>query len=126
MTATMTSAPTTLSFPALLQRALLPVDHPEQLHWQFFRDGIEIFPLHGVGSGGMASALLRYQPGATVPRHRHPGWEHIIILRGGHVDDTGSHGEGTLLASQPDSSHAIASPEGCVVLAIWEKPVDFL
>ncbi len=122
----MSDVPGTLSFPALLTRALLPVGHADELAWGYFRDGIEIHPLHGVGSGGMASALLRYQPGATVPRHRHPGWEHIIILQGGQIDDNGSHGPGTLLASQPGSSHAIAAPEGCVVLAIWEKPVEFI
>jgi anti-sigma factor ChrR (cupin superfamily) len=122
----MSDTPTTLIFPALLARALLPPDHADALVWEFFREGIEIHPLHGTGTGGMASALLRYQPGATVPRHRHPGWEHIIILQGGQVDDNGAHGPGSVLASQPGSSHAIAAPEGCVVLAMWEKPVEFI
>jgi anti-sigma factor ChrR (cupin superfamily) len=70
--------------------------------------------------------LLRYAPNAAVPRHIHHGFEHILVLSGSQRDDHGTYTAGTMLVSTPGSSHAISSEEGCVVLAIWEKPVEIL
>jgi biuret amidohydrolase len=96
------------------------------LPWSPFRAGVEILPLSGSGiPNGAHSALLRYQPGASVPRHTHSGYEHIYVLAGSQIDDKGHYRRGDLLISPPGTSHAVSSPEGCVVLAIWEKPVVF-
>jgi len=98
----------------------------QDLPWKPFRDGIEILPLSG-GSGPLSahSALLRYQPGASVPTHTHAGFEHIYVLAGSQSDSKNTYRRGDLLISPPGTSHAIVSEEGCVVLAIWEKPVVF-
>ena len=98
-------------------------DHPEQLSWESFRPGIEIHRLYGDGQHGPAAALLKYEPGARVPYHEHTGYEHIIVLSGAQRDHQGNHTAGTLVINSPDSSHAVASDEGCIVLIIWEKPV---
>jgi|SRR5665213_553949 len=93
--------------------------------WDHFRDGIEIHRLYETGDGPSA-ALLRYAPGAFLPRHLHPGHEHILVLRGSQIDDAGEHSAGTLLVYMPGTSHAIRSPGGCIVLIIWERPVTFI
>lgn len=93
--------------------------------WEKFRKGIDIFRLH-VTDGASSSALLRYAPGATLDRHLHGGWEHILVLSGSQIDDAGLHPVGALIIHSPGSSHAIESPQGCIVLAIWERPVKFL
>lgn len=93
--------------------------------WQPFRDGVEIFPIYQQ-TGGASAALLRYQPGARVPRHRHPAPEHILVLRGSQRDASGIYATGTLVVNLPDSEHAVASDDGCVVLAIWVAPVQFI
>ena len=96
------------------------------LPWQPFREGVDIYPLLPRPDGGPPSAaLLRYHPGAEVPRHQHPGREHIFVLAGAQEDDRGRYPAGSLLVSQPGSGHAVRSPDGCVVLAIWEQPVKF-
>jgi hypothetical protein len=33
---------------------------------------------------------------------------------------------GSMLISEPGTAHAVSSEEGCVVLAIWERPVELL
>ncbi|HUB95787.1 MAG TPA: cupin domain-containing protein [Stellaceae bacterium] len=95
----------------------------DDMQWDAFRPGIRVHWLYRTGAGGAEAALLRYDPGATVPLHEHLGWEHILVLRGSQSDGTTRYKEGALLISPPGSRHAIASPEGCVVLAIWQHPV---
>jgi len=93
--------------------------------WQPFRTGIEIHPLYGELGVGRAAALLRYAPGASLPTHRHAGFEQILVLQGAQVDERGRYGRGTVVVNPPGSEHAVASPEGCVVFVTWELPVEF-
>ena len=93
--------------------------------WEPFRNGVDIHRL-ATAPTGCAAALLRYAPGAAVPRHRHTGAEHLLILSGHQVDHRGEYRAGTLVINPTGSEHTVASPEGCIVLAIWEQPVEFL
>lgn len=95
----------------------------DQLAWQPFRDGIEIYELYGDRTQGAAAALLRYQPGASVPTHEHQGFEHILVLDGAQSDQHGTYPTGTLVINPPQSQHQVASAAGCIVLAIWERPI---
>ncbi len=98
-------------------------EQPDQLVWEAFRPGIEIHRLYDNGHQGPAAALLKYEPGATVPEHDHTGYEHIVVLSGAQRDYQGNHTAGTLVINPPGSSHQVASDEGCIVLIIWERPV---
>lgn len=93
--------------------------------WQPFRDGVDICPLYR-GAQGMSSALLKYAPGAQVPTHRHAGYEHIFVLQGAQRDERGDYAAGSIVINAPDSTHSVASPEGCIVLVVWELPVEFI
>ena len=112
---------TALSFPGLLQLAA----NPEKLQWQTFRQGVQICRLQGDPAQAPAAALLRYEAGATVPRHTHVGWEYIVVLSGSQEDDNGQYEAGTLKVNPPGSSHDVSSANGCIVLAIWERSVQF-
>jgi len=74
---------------------------------------------------GHCTALLRYQPGASIPEHYHAGDEHILVLQGSQFDGTTTLSAGTMLYSSRGTSHEITSEHGCIVLAIWEQPVVF-
>jgi anti-sigma factor ChrR (cupin superfamily) len=93
--------------------------------WQPFRTGIEIHCLYGEVGVTAAAALLRYAPGAQLPSHEHVGLEHILVLRGAQRDERGTYGAGTLVVNPPGSQHSVDSPDGCVVLVIWQEPVRF-
>ncbi len=93
--------------------------------WQPFRVGIEIHQLYGEIGVGRAAALLRYAPGAVLPAHRHGGFEQILVLEGAQVDERGRYGKGTVVVNPPGSSHAVTSPEGCIVFVTWDQPVEF-
>ncbi|MBW4462563.1 MAG: cupin domain-containing protein [Nodosilinea sp. WJT8-NPBG4] len=94
------------------------------LDWEPFRPGVDIHRLYPAEPNGTGAALLRYQPGASVPRHLHTGFEHILVLSGSQSDDNGTYTAGTLVINPPDTRHTVSSAEGCIVLAIWAKPIE--
>ena len=98
-------------------------NYPDQLAWQSFRPGVDIYRLYQNPDTGLETALLRYEPGATIPEHDHIGTELVLILSGSQRDRNGDHVAGTLVINPPDSHHHLTSEQGCIVLIIWEKPV---
>jgi anti-sigma factor ChrR (cupin superfamily) len=101
----------------------IPIQEDE-LPWQPFHPGVDIYRLYGDGNGGAAAALLRYKPGASIPNHEHTGFEHIFVLSGSQTDHSGEHQTGTLVINPPGTNHSVISQAGCIVLAIWEKPIS--
>jgi predicted ChrR family anti-sigma factor len=97
-----------------------------EFSWEPLGPGVEVSPLHRDAAGHIKLALLRYAPGASVPEHVHTGMEYIQILAGSQQDERGVYQAGTLLVSFSGTRHRVASPEGCVVLAVWEAPVQFV
>lgn len=88
-----------------------------------FREGVEICHLV---QGEPAVALLRYQPGASVPRHRHTGLETIVVLEGSQSDERGRYETGAVVLNPEGSEHSVWSEDGCVVLIQWDRPVAFV
>ncbi|MGF1459642.1 MAG: cupin domain-containing protein [Leptolyngbyaceae cyanobacterium] len=101
-------------------------DRLDTLSWQAFRPGVKIHRLYGDGTQGPAAALLWYEPGAEVPRHEHPGYEHIIVLSGSQRDQHQTYPAGSLVINSPATDHKVISDEGCLVLVIWQQPVNIL
>jgi anti-sigma factor ChrR (cupin superfamily) len=91
--------------------------------WKPLHKGVEISVLYQNGQDGPMAAFLHYQPGARVPAHYHPGYEHILILSGQQRDEQHVYDAGTLAIQSPGMTHAITSEKGCLALAIWAKPV---
>jgi anti-sigma factor ChrR (cupin superfamily) len=91
-----------------------------------FRPGVERHMLYDTGNDGPSAALLRYAPGAEVPPHQHIGYEHIIVLSGAQEDERGRYPAGAMVINPPGTQHHVRSPEGCLVLAIWNRPVRFV
>ena len=110
----------TLALDELRALALSP-----RLVWQRFAPGVDIHRLWG-SPKTRSGALLRYAPGAKIPRHRHEGIERIYVLIGKQRDERGEYAAGAHVVNPPGSVHAVSSPEGCVVLVVWDRPNTFL
>ena len=95
----------------------------KELPFHPFRDGIEISE---IVTGSPAVALLRYQPGASVPRHLHTGLETIIVLEGTQSDERGDYPAGSVILNPQGTVHSVWSTDGCVVFIHWQLPVKFL
>lgn len=91
-----------------------------------FREGIDIAWLAKGEAGEPSMAILRYQAGAGVPRHRHPGLETILVLEGVQSDENGDYPAGTLVLNPAGSEHSVWTDTGCAVLIQWDLPVVFL
>jgi anti-sigma factor ChrR (cupin superfamily) len=102
------------------------LDQIGALSFQTLRPGVEIATLAGNPAAGPHAAVLRYEPGARVPRHRHAGFEVIYVLAGSQQDERGAYGAGTLVVNREGDEHSVASDEGCTLLIFWEKPVEFV
>jgi anti-sigma factor ChrR (cupin superfamily) len=100
--------------------------HPDEIPWQPFQDGVEIHRLYGDGISGPTAALIRFRKDGKVPAHAHTGYEHIIVLAGSQRDQNSTATAGTLIINPPGTEHSVISEAGCIVLAIYEKPVSFL
>ncbi len=111
-----------LTLPNLFCRAELLKDEGG---WEPLRQGVDIRRIYQNGLDGPAAALLRYQPGASIPLHQHMGYEHILVLDGTQSDEYGNYSSGSLVIHPPGSSHQVFSSTGCVVLIIWERPPRF-
>jgi anti-sigma factor ChrR (cupin superfamily) len=98
----------------------------QKVAWKPFKKGVEIYRLYSDGENGATAALLRFAPGGRVPLHEHTGYEHIFVLSGSQVDENSRAEAGMLIINPPGSSHSILSENGCIVLAIYEKPVKFI
>lgn len=96
------------------------------LKWQPFHEGVDIYRLHESGTEGSTAALLRFHPGGRVPLHVHQGFEYILMLAGSQKDEVSQAMAGALIVNPPGTTHSVVSVDGCIVLAIYEKPVKFL
>jgi anti-sigma factor ChrR (cupin superfamily) len=107
------------------RRLVVPAEAVSWMEWPTLREGIHIRVLLEGPAPGERTALLRYEPGASVPRHLHAGTEWLLVLEGSQVDETGEHGPGTWLCNPGGTRHEVRSPGGCLVLIHWSRPVEF-
>jgi len=99
----------------------------DKLLWNELRPGVLIHRFYqNDDSENASAALLKYDKGASVPIHLHTGYEHLLILKGEQEDKNGIYQKGDFIINLPGSKHDVKSNTGCILLAIWEKPVQFI
>lgn len=122
-----TSSPPSFSFPHFELKDIFNIlEREDEIPWTFFRTGVDIYRFYGDGITGATAALIRFRKEARVPMHLHDGWEHILVLAGSQRDQNGVIPAGTLRIHPPGTYHSVISEAGCIVLAIYEKPVRFI
>lgn len=94
-----------------------------ELEFEHFRPGVTAHWLARGGEGEPSVALLAYEPGASVPLHRHAGLETIVVLEGTQSDENGDYGTGSVILNPVGTQHSVWSETGCVVLIQWDLPV---
>jgi anti-sigma factor ChrR (cupin superfamily) len=74
---------------------------------------------------GSVTALIRMAPGARLPDHEHPLCEQSFVLEGTLADDDGTCAAGNFVWRPARSRHQAWSPDGCLVLGIFQVPNKF-
>ena len=97
---------------------------PSAMEWrpsQF--KGIQIKVLFEDQSKGEMTCLLKWEPGATLPMHKHPEIEQSYVLEGSFYDQEHVYGPGDFIVRAPGALHTAGSEEGAVVLLFYsQKP----
>jgi len=87
--------------------------------------GIQCKTLYSDGNG-MATLLLKMEPGAEVPLHEHTAIEQTWVLEGCFMDEEGESLPGQFVWRPEGNTHvAWAGPEGATVLGVFLKPNVF-
>jgi len=89
-------------------------------------DGIEMKILFKDERRGLMTALFRWQAGAELPMHEHTDIEQSFVLEGRLCDEEGECGPGQFAWRPAGSAHRAWSPEGCLLIATFQKPNRFL
>ena len=100
--------------------------NPNDMDWkpsQF--EGIQIEVLYENKEAGELTCLLKWQPSATLPFHKHPEIEQSFVLEGSFYDHDGVCKAGEFVWRKPGSFHQTHSDEGAVLLAVYRKPNIF-
>jgi anti-sigma factor ChrR (cupin superfamily) len=88
-------------------------------------EGISIKVLYEDKAKGAMTCLLKWEPGATLPMHKHPEIEQTWVLEGSFYDHDGICRAGEFVWRHTGSFHQTHSDEGAVILAIYRKPNVF-
>lgn len=98
----------------------------DALPWEQSRfPGVETRTLFIDQATGSVTALIKMAPGARLPDHEHPLSEQSFVLEGALVDDDGTCTAGDFVWRPSGSRHEAWSPEGCLVLGIFQVPNKF-
>ena len=104
---------------------------PSTMEWQKTRfPGCEAKTLLFDRSTGLVTALMRFAPGAVLPDHEHVKIEQTYVLEGKLVDKEGPAAvlevkPGEFVWREPGSRHVACTPEGGLMLAMFQIPNKF-
>ena len=74
---------------------------------------------------GIATFLMRWEPGAVLTDHEHVDIEQTYVLEGSFEDDHGACKAGEFIWRPAGSRHEARSPGGALMLAIFMRPNKF-
>jgi anti-sigma factor ChrR (cupin superfamily) len=104
---------------------------PAAMPWQKTRfAGCEFKPLMVDPTSGLATLLFRMAPGAVLPDHEHVLIEQTYMIEGRLVDKEGPEaglavGPGDFVWRPAGSRHSAWTPEGGLMLAVFQVPNKF-
>jgi len=107
------------------------VVRPAEMEWQKTRfPGCEVKTLLFDPNTGLVTALMRFAPGATLPDHEHVKIEQTYVLEGKLCDKEGPAeglevNKGEFVWREPGSRHVAWTPEGGLMLAMFQIPNKF-
>jgi anti-sigma factor ChrR (cupin superfamily) len=96
---------------------------PSELAWQPTRfDKVSIKVLYEDAERGEMTCLLKLEPGAHIPFHKHPEIEQSLVLEGSVEDHDGVATAGDYVWRKAGSLHDNRSPGGAILFAVYRKP----
>ena len=92
------------------------------LPWIDTRPGVRQKRIWEDPAGGRRAILARFEPGATLPPHRHVGDELIYVIEGTNADESGPVTTGNMNYRPNGCVHSVTTKNGATVLAVvWGR-----
>ena len=104
---------------------------PAAMEWQPTRfPGCSVKTLLFDARTGLVTALMKFEPGATLPDHEHVQIEQTYVIEGRLLDREGpaegtACGPGEFIWRGAGSRHSASMPDGGVTLAMFQIPNKF-
>src|SRR6202048_1793156 len=99
---------------------------PQDIAWEPTQfEGISIKVLYEDKPKGEMTCLLKWEPGATLPMHKHPEIEQTFVIEGSFYDHDGVCHAGEFVWRRVGSFHETHSDEGAIIPAVDRKPNVF-
>jgi anti-sigma factor ChrR (cupin superfamily) len=93
-----------------------------ELPWIETRPGVRQKRIWEDKAGERRALLARFEPGATLPPHRHVGDELIFLIEGANADESGVVATGNMNYRPNGCVHTVTTQHGATVLAIvWGR-----
>ena len=93
-----------------------------ELEWVEARPGVRQKRIWEDKAAERRVLLARFEPGATLPLHRHVGDELIFVLEGANADESGVVTPGNLSYRPNGCVHTVTSKNGATALAfVWGR-----
>jgi anti-sigma factor ChrR (cupin superfamily) len=93
-----------------------------ELPWIETRPGVRQKRIWEDPASERRALLARFEPGATLPPHRHVGDELIFILEGANADESGVVATGNMNYRPNGCVHTVTTKNGATVLAfVWGR-----
>ena len=100
---------------------------PQQMEWQKTQfDKVWLKILYENREKGESTVLVKLEPGAHLPYHKHPELEQAYVLEGSMYDHDGTCSAGEYVWRKPGSLHENHSDTGAIVLAVYRKQNIFV
>jgi len=93
-----------------------------ELPWVDTRPGVRQKKIWEDPATERRAVLARFEPGATLPKHRHVGDELVFMIEGANADEAGELGTGNLNHRPNGCVHTVTTRNGATALAVvWGR-----
>jgi quercetin dioxygenase-like cupin family protein len=100
---------------------------PQDLGWKPTQiDKVSIKVLYENKEAGESTVLLKLEPGAVIPFHKHPELEQALVLEGSMYDHDGVCRKGEYVWRKANSFHENRTDEGALIFAVYRKQNVFV
>jgi quercetin dioxygenase-like cupin family protein len=100
---------------------------PQDMEWRPTQiDKVSIKVLYENKEIGESAVLLKLEPGAVIPFHKHPELEQAFVLEGSMYDHDGICRKGEYVWRKANSFHDNRTDEGVLIFAVYRKQNVFV
>jgi anti-sigma factor ChrR (cupin superfamily) len=94
--------------------------------WANAMEGVKQKPIWHDKATKRRAVLVRFEPGAKLPRHRHVGDELIFVIEGSNADESGEVMTGDVNFRPNGCEHTVTTKNGATVFALVSGGVEML